>query len=199
MVLSNLPKAATGAITALDKAKAVMDDPSNLSIDNPLMSDGSDTEDLSQIEHATDPQSSGQEPLAPIAIQEFLEAQVADGTMSPEEGHGARKLKSRILAGGEILTNPFISGLLINNCIETQAPNEKPATQQIFEFVLYCCNQSKTLAASLNSPSPSSYIPSLLPTPLKLKRIAENPLLTNNLNSLKTILVFIVPPLVGSG
>ncbi len=85
MVLSNLPKAATGAITALDKAKAVMDDPSNLSIDNPLMSDGSDTEDLSQIEQATDPQSSGQEPLAPIAIQEFLEAQVADGTMSPEE------------------------------------------------------------------------------------------------------------------
>ena len=57
------------------------------------------------------------------------------------------------------------------------APNEKPATQHVFELVLYCCSQSKTLAASLNSPSPSSKAPSLFPTPLKLKRIVEKPLL----------------------
>ena len=77
--------------------------------------------------------------------------------LRPEEGQGAKKLKSLMFAGGEMLTKPFISGLLISNCIATHAPKEKPATQQIFEFVLYCCNQSKTLAASAySSPSPSS-------------------------------------------
>ena len=58
--------------------------------------------------------------------------------LSAEEVQGARKLKSRIFAGGDMLTNPFISGLLIKSCIAIQAPNENPATQQIFEFVLYC-------------------------------------------------------------
>ena len=77
-------------------------------------------------------------------------------TISPDDGHGARKLKSLIFAGGEILTNPFIYGIRINSCIETQEPNEKPATQNIGDLVVYSCTQCKTLAASLNSPSPSS-------------------------------------------
>ena len=73
------------------------------------------------------------------------------------------KLKSLKFAGGETLIKPFISGLLISNCIATHAPKEKPATHTILELVLYCCNQSNTLAASLSSPSPSSNIPSLFP------------------------------------
>ena len=68
----------------------------------------------------------------------------------PEDGQGAKKLKSLKLAGGETLKKPFISGLLIKSCIATQAPNEKPATQHFFEWLLYCCIQSRTLAASLN-------------------------------------------------
>ena len=73
------------------------------------------------------------------------------------EGFALMREAARRTLGMRHFDVQMLGGLaLINNCIATHAPNEKPATQQILEFVLYCCNQSKTLAASLNSPSPSS-------------------------------------------
>ena len=58
--------------------------------------------------------------------------------IKPEEGHGAKKLKSLSLAGGETHTKLFNSGLRIRSCIATQEPKEKPATQHILELGLYC-------------------------------------------------------------
>ena len=43
---------------------------------------------------------------------------VSPWTISPEDGQGARKEKSSVPAGGEIETNPSISGRRIINCIE---------------------------------------------------------------------------------
>ena len=54
--------------------------------------------------------------------------------ISPEEGQGARKLKSYELAGGDTDTKPLISGLLIKSCIPIHDPKEKPITQQALEF-----------------------------------------------------------------
>ena len=51
-------------------------------------------------------------------------------TISPEAGQGARNEKSYMFAGGEIDTNPVISGRRISNCMPIQAPNEKPAMKQ---------------------------------------------------------------------
>tara|TARA_Y100000994_G_scaffold245803_1_gene247994 strand:- start:251 stop:1564 length:1314 start_codon:yes stop_codon:yes gene_type:complete len=57
----------------------------DVDVDSDQLVVDSTTTNLSDIEQATDPQPSEESSLAPQAIQEFLEAQVADGTMSPEE------------------------------------------------------------------------------------------------------------------
>src|SRR6056297_2653831 len=59
--------------------------------------------------------------------------------ISPEEGQGARKEKSYMLAGGETEMNPVISGRRIKSCMPIQAPKEKPATQQCFELLFIDC------------------------------------------------------------
>ena len=51
-------------------------------------------------------------------------------TIRPEDGQGARKLKSYMLAGKARLMKPCTSGRRIRSCMPIQAPNEKPATQQ---------------------------------------------------------------------
>ena len=95
--------------------------------------------------------------------------------INPEEGQGAKKLKSCELAGGETETKPLISGLLIKSCIPIQEPKEKPITQQALELGVFACRKSKADAASANSPNPSSNSPSLFPTPLKLNLKQVNP------------------------
>ena len=57
--------------------------------------------------------------------------------INPEEGQGAKKLKSYELAGGDTDINPLISGLLINSCIPIQEPNEKPITQHAVELGVF--------------------------------------------------------------
>ena len=52
-------------------------------------------------------------------------------TIRPEDGQGARKVKSCRLAGGAIEMKPSISGRRIRSCMPIQAPKEKPATQQL--------------------------------------------------------------------
>ena len=54
-----------------------------------------------------------------------------------------------------------------------QAPNEKPAIQQLRASGLTDCAQSSAEAASESSPMPWSKPPWLRPTPRKLKRRAE--------------------------
>ena len=51
-----------------------------------------------------------------------------------------------------------------------QAPNEKPAIQQLLASGLIDCAQSSAEAASDSSPVPWSNEPWLRPTPRKLKR-----------------------------
>ena len=70
---------------------------------------------------------------------------------------------------------PSISGRRIRSCMPIQAPNEKPAIQQLRASVLTVCAQSSAEAASDNSPMPWSKPPWLRPTPRKLKRSAEKP------------------------
>ena len=62
--------------------------------------------------------------------------------MMPEEGHGARKLKSYMLAGGAIEMNPRISGRRISSCIPIQAPKLTPATQVVSASGWIDCTQS---------------------------------------------------------
>ena len=50
--------------------------------------------------------------------------------IKPDDGHGARKVKSYMLAGGAIEMKLSISGRRISNCMPIQAPKENPATQQ---------------------------------------------------------------------
>jgi hypothetical protein len=57
----------------------------------------------------------------------------------PEDGQGARKLKSYMLAGGATETKPVISGRRIRSCMPIQAPKEKPATQQCLAFWFIAC------------------------------------------------------------
>ena len=47
----------------------------------------------------------------------------------PEDGHGARNEKSWALAGGDTEMKPLISGRRIINCMEIQAPNDRPPIQ----------------------------------------------------------------------
>src|SRR5207237_8261462 len=95
--------------------------------------------------------------------------------ISPEDGQGARKLKSYWLAGGDTEMNASISGRRISSCMPIQAPNEYPATQHVTAFGLYPCSQSSAAAASASSPSPRSKLPWLPPPPRKLKRNVEKP------------------------
>ena len=60
-------------------------------------------------------------------------------TISPDEGQGARKLKSYMLAGGATLMKPVISGRRISSCIPIQAPKLKPATQQCLLLGFIAC------------------------------------------------------------
>src|SRR3546814_19718548 len=48
-------------------------------------------------------------------------------TMMPDEGQGARKLKSYMFAGGATDRKPRISGRRIKSCIPIHAPKLKPA------------------------------------------------------------------------
>src|SRR3546814_12094842 len=52
-------------------------------------------------------------------------------TMMPDEGQGARKLKSYMFAGGATDRKPRISGRRIKSCIPIHAPKLKPATQVV--------------------------------------------------------------------
>jgi hypothetical protein len=79
--------------------------------------------------------------------------------MIPEDGQGARKLKSYMLAGGAMEMKPRISGRRINNCIPIQAPKLTPATQVVSASGWIDCTQSRADAASLNSPIPLSNRP----------------------------------------
>ena len=49
----------------------------------------------------------------------------------PEAGQGARKLKSYMLAGGQIEMNPRISGRRISSCMPISAPKLTPATHVV--------------------------------------------------------------------
>src|SRR5271155_3496513 len=60
---------------------------------------------------------------------------------------------------------PSISGRRIRSCMPIQAPNEKPAIQQLRASGLTDCAQSSAAAASDNSPMPWSKPPWLRPTP----------------------------------
>src|SRR5262249_49865816 len=81
-------------------------------------------------------------------------ASLSPWMISPDDGQGARKEKSYRLAGGAIEMKPSISGLRINSCMPIQAPNEKPAIQQLRASVLTDSAQSSAAAASDNSPMP---------------------------------------------
>ncbi len=93
----------------------------------------------------------------------------------PDDGQGARKVKSYMFAGGEALMKPVISGRRISSCIPIQAPKLNPATQQCLEFWFMACRKSSALAASESSPMPWSYSPCERPTPRKLNRRTVNP------------------------
>src|SRR5688572_9872366 len=97
----------------------------------------------------------------------------------PAAGQGERKEKSYRLAGGETATNPSISGRRISSCSAIQAPKEKPLIQQVMASGFCNCSQSSAVAASVSSPTPSSYLPCDLPTPRKLKRNTEKPFWAN--------------------
>ena len=75
-------------------------------------------------------------------------------TINPEEGQGAKNVKSYEFAGGATEMKLVISGRRISNCIPIHDPKENPATQQNEALGLYICSQSKAEAASLSSPSP---------------------------------------------
>src|SRR5215210_6919991 len=81
-------------------------------------------------------------------------ASLSPCTIRPEEGQGARNEKSYRFAGGAIEIKPSISGRRISNCMPIQAPNEKPAIQQLRASGLIDCAQSSAEAASDNSPVP---------------------------------------------
>src|ERR1700757_4178531 len=119
--------------------------------------------------------------------------------ISPDEGHGARKVKSYTLAGGATEMKLSISGRRISSCMPIQAPNEKPATQQDPALGLYVCSQSSDAAASESSPSPRSKLPWLRPTPRKLNRKVEKPRRTKHWYKAYTTLLCIVPPCCGWG
>ncbi len=68
---------------------------------------------------------------------------------------------------------PSISGRRISSCMPIQAPNEKPAIQQLRASGLIDCAQSSAEAASDSSPWPWSNAPWLRPTPRKLNRSTE--------------------------
>ena len=74
----------------------------------------------------------------------------------PEDGQGARKVKSYMLAGGAIEMKPAISGRRMSSCMPIHAPKEKPAIQHAEAFSLNDCSQSSAAAASDSSPSPRS-------------------------------------------
>ena len=69
--------------------------------------------------------------------------------MMPEDGQGARKLKSYMFAGGAIEMKPRISGRRISSCMPIQAPKLTPATQVVSASGWICCTQSSAEAASL--------------------------------------------------
>ena len=76
------------------------------------------------------------EPGVDVVVAGGATRSAAPLTMSPELGQGARKLKSYMLAGGEIEMKPVISGRRIRSCIPIHAPNEKPAIQHCGAFSL---------------------------------------------------------------
>ncbi len=68
--------------------------------------------------------------------------------MMPEDGQGARKLKSYMFAGGAIEMKPRISGRRISSCMPIQAPKLTPATQVVSASGWMLCTQSSAEAAS---------------------------------------------------
>src|SRR4028118_334572 len=119
--------------------------------------------------------------------------------MIPEEGHGARKVKSYMFAGGAIEMKPRTSGRRISSCIPIQAPKLKPPIQVDSASGWIDCTQSSAEAASLSSPMPLSNTPWLLPTPRKLNRKVAKPRRWKVLYIAWTMALFIVPPPCGGG
>src|SRR5208283_4251210 len=93
----------------------------------------------------------------------------------PDDGHGARKLKSKRLAGGAMEIKPSISGRRMRSCMPIHEPKDTPAIQQARASGLIDCAQSSAEAASDSSPWPWSKVPCERPTPRKLKRSTEKP------------------------
>ena len=79
----------------------------------------------------------GDVPLGPQLVDELLDragvttSSASPWMMMPDEGQGARKLKSYMLAGGAIEMNPRISGRRISSCMPIHAPKLTPATQVV--------------------------------------------------------------------
>src|SRR3546814_7380050 len=96
-------------------------------------------------------------------------------TIMPDEGQGARKLKSYMFAGGATDRKPRISGRRIKSCIPIHAPKLKPAIHVVCASGWIDWTQSSADAASLSSPMPLSKVPWLRPTPRKLKRSTAKP------------------------
>src|SRR3546814_3911098 len=82
----------------------------------------------------------------------------------PDEGQGARKLKSYMFAGGATDRKPRISGRRIKSCIPIHAPKLKPAIHVVCASGWIDWTQSSADAASLSSPMPLSNVPWLRPT-----------------------------------
>ena len=66
-----------------------------------------------------------------LAFAHTAEVEAKRRETAPDEGHGARKLKSYMFAGGAIEMKPLISGRRIKSCMPIQAPKLTPATQVV--------------------------------------------------------------------
>src|SRR3546814_15529884 len=67
--------------------------------------------------------------------------------MMPDEGQGARKVKSYMLAGGDTAMQPLISGRRIKSCIPINAPQDTPSTQVVLGYGWICSHQSSAATA----------------------------------------------------
>ncbi len=70
----------------------------------------------------------------------------------PDDGQGARKVKSKRLADADTEMKPTTSGRRIRSCMPIQAPKEKPPTQAKGALGFKDCRKSSAVAASASSP-----------------------------------------------
>src|SRR3546814_20610061 len=94
--------------------------------------------------------------------------------MRPEDGQGARKSKSNMLAGGATDMKLSIYGRRIRSCMPIQAPQEKSATLQAGALGLAVCSQSSAEVVFDSLPSPRSKLTWQRPTQRKFERRREH-------------------------